>query len=99
MTETVAAKTNVRPSQHPAALGPEAALVGLLEALGDGVVFLDESQNVVRCNKGIIDLVGRPADTIIGKSFLDFVPESLRDYAGKTARSMLPGNNIEADWP
>ncbi|MCL5098966.1 MAG: response regulator [Candidatus Omnitrophica bacterium] len=45
-------------------------------ALSDGIAVLDETGKIVRCNRGMERLMGKPGSEILGRSYRDFHDET-----------------------
>jgi PAS domain S-box-containing protein len=56
------------------------------DAIRDGILLLDEHAQVVRCNRALADLLGKPFPDIIGHGFAELLP-ALHD----ALRDALPG--------
>ena len=68
------------PAGTPEALGLD-VLASMVRALADGIIVLDSDHRVVYANPAACKLVGYPADRLLGRDFLTFIPEQDRRTA------------------
>jgi PAS domain S-box-containing protein len=69
------------------------------DAMSDGVALLDQEGTVLRCNRALERLAGRPAAQIVGRPWLDMVA-GLPGFDGTVFRRMLAtGRRETAELP
>lgn len=70
----------VCPATDPATLGLD-ALAAFVRASTDGIIFMDADRRCVYANRTACELLGHPADRVMGRDCLTFVPERERSTA------------------
>jgi PAS domain S-box-containing protein len=65
------------------------------DAISDGVCLLDREGKVLRCNRGMEALTGRPQAQILGNIWFDLFPDESELHQGATFQQMLAAQHRE----
>ena len=67
----------------------------LFDLAADGLVVIDASLNVVRVNRAFAEMIGSPADALVGRSIVSFVhPADLAENPIRTAHVTRDGSAV-----
>jgi PAS domain S-box-containing protein len=67
------------------------------DAINDGILLMDAEGRVLRCNRAMAEIVGKPFGDIVGQLYVDILPVS-REEGGNAAFRWPPISRQEITW-
>jgi PAS domain S-box-containing protein len=64
------------------------------DAINDGILFMDAEGHVLRCNRAMAEIIGKPYQDIVGRSYVDMLPLA-REKSGDASLMWPPGARQE----